>query len=158
MKTILVMRHGEATPMQADDASRNLTSVGQQQAEKMGLWLQASHAPSALLVSPYIRAQQTAAGVKKHNAFLFEETCADIVPEGNPQIAGDYLETLIAMHPECDTWLVVAHMPIVSYLVDQLSAGNMPIFNTGAVAVISYDEHNQKSQYLSIHAPNNVEV
>ena len=158
MKTILIMRHGEATPMQADDASRNLTSVGQQQAEKMGLWLQASHAPCALLVSPYIRAQQTAAGVKKHNAFLFEETCSDIVPEGNPQIATDYLETLIAMHPECDTWLVVAHMPIVSYLVDQLSAGNMPIFNTGAVAVISYDETNQKSQYLSIHAPNNVAV
>ena len=152
------MRHGEATPMQADDASRNLTSVGQQQAEKMGLWLQAAYAPSALLVSPYIRAQQTAEGVKKHNAFLFEETCSDIIPEGNPQIAADYLETLIAMHPQCDTWLVVAHMPIVSYLVDQLSAGNMPIFNTGAVAVLSYDESRHKSQYLSIHAPNNVAV
>ncbi|MBB1334479.1 phosphohistidine phosphatase SixA [Pseudoalteromonas sp. SR44-5] len=158
MKTILIMRHGEATPMQADDASRNLTSVGQQQAEKMGLWLQATHTPTALLVSPYIRAQQTAEGVKKHNAFLFEETCSDIIPEGNPQIAADYLETLIAMHPQCDTWLVVAHMPIVSYLVDQLSAGNMPIFNTGAVAVLSYDESRHKSQYLSIHAPNNVAV
>lgn len=158
MKTILIMRHGEATPMQADDASRNLTSVGQQQAEKMGLWLQATHTPTALLVSPYIRAQQTAEGVKKHNAFLFEETCSDIIPEGNPQIAADYLETLIAMHPQCDTWLVVAHMPIVSYLVDQLSAGNMPIFNTGAVAVLSYDESRHKSQYFSIHAPNNVAV
>ncbi|MBB1506291.1 phosphohistidine phosphatase SixA [Pseudoalteromonas sp. SG41-1] len=158
MKTILIMRHGEATPMQADDASRNLTSVGQQQAEKMGLWLQVTHTPTALLVSPYIRAQQTAEGVKKHNAFLFEETCSDIIPEGNPQIAADYLETLIAMHPQCDTWLVVAHMPIVSYLVDQLSAGNMPIFNTGAVAVLSYDESRHKSQYLSIHAPNNVAV
>ena len=111
-----------------------------------------------MLVSPYIRAQQTAEGVKKHNAFLFEETCSDIIPEGNPQIAADYLETLIAMHPQCDTWLVVAHMPIVSYLVDQLSAGNMPIFNTGAVAVLSYDESRHKSQYLSIHAPSNVEI
>lgn len=152
------MRHGEATPMQADDASRNLTLVGQQQAEKMGKWLHAAYAPTALLVSPYARAQQTALGVKQNNAFLFEETCSDITPEGNPQIAADYLETLIALHPECDTWLVVAHMPIVSYLVDQLSNGNMPIFNTGAVAVISYDDSNQRSQYLSIHAPATVTV
>ncbi|KPH61032.1 histidine phosphatase [Pseudoalteromonas porphyrae] len=158
MKTILIMRHGEATPMQADDASRNLTLIGQQQAEKMGLWLHATHEPTGLLVSPYIRAQQTALEVKKHNRFLFEETCGDIVPEANPQVAADYLETLIAMHPECDSWLVVAHMPIVSYLVDQLSIGNMPIFNTGAVAVLSYDESRQKSEYLSIHAPSNVDV
>ena len=49
MKTILIMRHGEAIPMQADDVSRNLTSVGQQQAEKMGLWLQKKHAPTWLV-------------------------------------------------------------------------------------------------------------
>lgn len=156
MKTILIMRHGEATPMQADDTSRNLTLVGQQQAEKMGIWLHATHKPTALLVSPYVRAQQTAQGVKKNNAFTFEQTCSDITPDGNPQIAADYLETLIAMHPECDTWLIVAHMPIVSYLVDQLSPGNMPIFNTGGVAVISYDDTTQKSHYVSIHAPANI--
>ena len=158
MKTILIMRHGEATPMQADDASRNLTLVGQQQAEKMGKWLHTTYTPTALLVSPFTRAQQTAQGVKKNNAFLFEETCTDIIPEGNPQVAADYLETLIALHPECDTWLVVAHMPIVNYLVDQLSNGNMPIFNTGAVAVISYDDTEKKSQYLSIHSPVSVDV
>jgi len=62
------------------------------------------------------------------------------------------------MHPQCNTWLVVAHMPIVSYLVDQLSPGHMPIFNTGAVAVIEYDEHNQRCYYHSIHSPNNVEI
>ncbi|MFP3352863.1 MULTISPECIES: phosphohistidine phosphatase SixA [unclassified Pseudoalteromonas] len=158
MKTILIMRHGEAIPMQADDVSRNLTSVGQQQAEKMGLWLQKMHAPSGLLVSPYVRAQQTAEAVKKSNHFLFEETCHDIIPDGNPQVAADYLETLIALHPECDTWLVVAHMPIVSYLVDQLCPGNMPIFNTGAVAQISYNEVSLKSDYITINAPANVTV
>ncbi|WP_409425019.1 MULTISPECIES: phosphohistidine phosphatase SixA [unclassified Pseudoalteromonas] len=158
MKTILIMRHGEATPMHSDDVSRSLTSVGQQQAEKMGLWLQKMHAPSGLLVSPYVRAQQTAEAVKKSNHFLFEETCHDIIPEGNPQVAADYLETLIALHPECDTWLVVAHMPMVSYLVDQLCAGNMPIFDTGAVAQISYDDSQQRSEYLNIYSSNNVDI
>jgi len=156
MKTILIMRHGEATPMQADDAGRNLTQAGHDEAEKMGLWLNKTHHPDALLVSPYIRAQQTAAGVAKNNEFKFSETTSDIIPEGKPQIAADYIETLIATHPQCNTWLIVAHMPIVSYLVDQLSPGNMPIFNTGAVAVINYDEQTQHSSYLSINAPENV--
>jgi len=150
------MRHGEAIPMHSDDVSRNLTSVGQQQAEKMGLWLQKMHAPSGLLVSPYVRAQQTAEAVKKNNTFLFEETCQDIIPEGNPQVAADYIETLIAAHPACNTWLVVAHMPIVSYLVDQLCVGHMPIFNTGAVAVINYNEQTQRSEYKNINAPDTV--
>ncbi|TMN97862.1 phosphohistidine phosphatase SixA [Pseudoalteromonas sp. S558] len=156
MKTILIMRHGEATPMQADDAARNLTQLGHTEAEKMGLWLSKVHQPDALLVSPYTRAQQTAQNVAKNNTFEFSETTSDLVPEGKPQIAADYLETLIAAHPQCNTWLVVAHMPIVSYLVDQLSSGDMPIFNTGAVAVIHYDEQTQRSQYISINAPENV--
>jgi phosphohistidine phosphatase len=153
MKTILIMRHGEATPMQADDAARHLTQMGHSEAEKMGLWLFTHHAPDALLVSPYLRAQQTAKGVAKSNTFKFSETTTDLVPEGKPQIAADYLETLIAAHPKCSTWLVVAHMPIVSYLVDQLCPSNMPIFNTGAVAVLNYDEETHQSQYISINAP-----
>ena len=72
MKTILIMRHGEAIPMHSDDVSRNLTPLGHQQVEKMGLWLQKKHAPTGLLVSPYVRAQQTAEGVKKNNTFSFE--------------------------------------------------------------------------------------
>ena len=68
------MRHSEAIPMHSDDVSRNLTPLGHQQVEKMGLWLQKKHAPTGLLVSPYVRAQQTAEGVKKNNTFLFEET------------------------------------------------------------------------------------
>lgn len=156
MKTILIMRHGEAAPMQADDAARNLTQIGHDEAEKMGIWLNKNFHPDALLVSPYIRAQQTANGVAKNNTFTFSETTSDVIPQGKPQVAADYLETLIATHPECNTWLVVSHMPIVSYLVDQLSPGNMPIFNTGAVAVINYDEQTQRSSYLSINAPANV--
>lgn len=156
MKTLLIMRHGEATPMQANDAARTLTPKGHAEAEKMGLWLQKHFNVDALLVSPYSRAQQTAKEVEKNNVFKFNETCSDILPEGKPQVAADYLETLIAMHPQCNTWLVVAHMPIVSYLVDQLSPGNMPIFNTAAVAVIQYDETTQRSEYVNINAPDNI--
>jgi phosphohistidine phosphatase len=156
MKTILIMRHGEASPMQADDAARNLTKNGLYEAEKMGAWLKQNFAPNALLVSPYVRAQQTAMGVCENNEFKFNETTRDIIPDGNPQVAIDYLTTLIDQHSHLNTWLLVSHMPIVSYLVDQLCPGKMPIFCTGSVAVIKYNEKNHRSEYISINSPANI--
>ncbi|MBQ4831833.1 phosphohistidine phosphatase SixA [Pseudoalteromonas sp. MMG010] len=156
MKTILIMRHGEATPMQANDAARELTENGVFEAEKMGRWMKETFAPTAMLVSPYIRAQQTSIAVCKNNKFKFNETTRDIVPDGNPQVAIDYLASLINEYPQYDTWLLVTHMPLVSYLVDQLSPGNMPIFCTASVAVVQYNEHTQLSDYISINAPANV--
>ncbi|WP_404390663.1 phosphohistidine phosphatase SixA [Pseudoalteromonas phenolica] len=153
MKTILIMRHGEAVPMQADDAARELTPRGISQANEMALWLKAHFQPQAILVSPFIRAQQTAEQVKKHNQVSYFEVCNDIVPSGDARFAIDYLETLMSLNPELDTWLLVAHMPIVSYLVDQLSSGDMPIFSTAGVAVIQYDEKTSKADFLNVVSP-----
>ncbi|KZN64511.1 hypothetical protein N473_14395 [Pseudoalteromonas luteoviolacea CPMOR-1] len=153
MKTILIMRHGEAGPMQADDAARLLTERGKTQAIEMGKWLFQSYQPSAILVSPYARAQQTAEAVKQSNNFVFAETCNDVIPSGSASFAVDYLETLISMHDEIDNWLIVAHMPIVSYMVDQLVPGEMPIFPTAGVAVIEYCPKTHKSSYKGLHSP-----
>jgi phosphohistidine phosphatase len=153
MKTILIMRHGEAEPMQADDAARALTERGISQANEMALWLKAHFQPQAILVSPYLRAQQTAEQVRKHNQLHYFEVCKDIVPSGDARFAIDYLETLMSLNPELDTWLMVAHMPIVSYLVDQLSPGDMPIFSTAGVAVLQYDEQSRKSALLKVVSP-----
>lgn len=147
------MRHGEAEPMQADDAARALTERGISQANEMALWLKAHFQPRAILVSPYLRAQQTAEQVRKHNQLHYFEVCKDIVPSGDARFAIDYLETLMSLNPELDTWLMVAHMPIVSYLVDQLSPGDMPIFSTAGVAVIQYDEQSRKSALLKVVSP-----
>lgn len=147
------MRHGEAEPMQADDAARALTERGISQANEMALWLKAHFQPQAILVSPYLRAQQTAEQVRKHNQLHYFEVCKDIVPSGDARFAIDYLETLMSLNPELDTWLMVAHMPIVSYLVDQLSPGDMPIFSTAGVAVLQYDEQSRKSALLKVVSP-----
>ncbi|ESP94901.1 phosphohistidine phosphatase SixA [Pseudoalteromonas luteoviolacea] len=153
MKTILIMRHGEAGPMQANDAARLLTNRGQLQALEMGQWVSQSYQPRALLVSPYARAQQTADAVRQSNQFSFEETCSDIIPSGSASFAVDYLETLISMNEDISTWLIVAHMPIVSYMVDQLVPGEMPIFPTAGIAVIEYCPKTHKAQYKGLHAP-----
>ncbi|WMN60958.1 phosphohistidine phosphatase SixA [Pseudoalteromonas xiamenensis] len=157
MKTILIMRHGEAEPLVRHDESRALTEKGCQQAKMMGQWLaKQAFSPEGVLISPYLRAQQTANQVLLFNSPRFLETCSDIVPNGNASFAIDYLETLISMHPDIESWLLVAHMPIVSYLVDQLSPGDMPIFQLAACAQIEYDELTRKGFLKGLHIPERV--
>ncbi len=154
MKTILIMRHGDAQPQQGPDHLRALTAIGNQQADEVGEWLSQRFNPTGLLVSPYVRAQQTADGVKKYcRQLAFEETTSDIIPSADAQRAIDYLRALIEVHPDVDTWLLVAHMPIVSYMVAQLCPDKMPIFPTCGVADISYDEESGKAQWRALYSP-----
>ncbi|CAM4014296.1 phosphohistidine phosphatase SixA [Pseudoalteromonas byunsanensis] len=153
MKTILIMRHGEAVPMQVNDEARPLTERGIKQAKEMAWWLKGHFKPQAALVSPYTRAQQTAQQVLAINDFSYVEICKDVTPAGNAAFAIDYLETLISLNEHLDVWLIVAHMPIVSYLVEQLCPGHLPIFNTAAIAVIEYDEVTQQGVFKSMNSP-----
>ncbi|CAH9059562.1 Phosphohistidine phosphatase SixA [Pseudoalteromonas holothuriae] len=153
MKTILIMRHGEAEPVNANDESRPLTERGVNQAKEMAWWLKGHYKPQAVLVSPYIRAQQTAQQVLAINDVTYVEICKDVIPTGNAAFAIDYLETLISLNTQLNIWLIVAHMPIVSYLVEQLCPQQLPIFNTAAVAVIEYDEVTQKGVFKSMNSP-----
>lgn len=155
MYKIFIMRHGEAEAMKADDFNRCLTENGFNEADEMAanlsLW---TPSIDALVVSPYLRAQQTAQQIKRrHTEIKFEETSADFTPESCAQFAADYLLALVHMHPECKTWLVISHMPLVSYLVDQLCCGKMPIFNTAAIAEIHLDEGRLSGSLVGISSP-----
>ncbi|MFY8272844.1 phosphohistidine phosphatase SixA [Pseudoalteromonas sp. SSDWG2] len=154
MKTILIMRHGDAEALQRNDEMRALTELGNKQAQQVGEWLAQRFNPDALLVSPYVRAQQTAAQVKGfYSAFGYEETTADIIPSGDAQRAIDYVKALIELHPQLDTWLIVAHMPIVSYMVAQLCPDKMPIFPTCGVAHIDFDETSNTAHWRALYSP-----
>lgn len=153
MKTLLIMRHGEAVPNQGTDEKRVLTDFGQQQAQLVGQWLDEQLSPEGLLVSPYIRAQQTADAIShKVKPWQFKQTCRDITPDANPQFAADYLNVLLAENPNINSWLIVAHMPLVSYLVAQYCPAHMPLFNTASVAHIEYDERTQKAQFIGLYS------
>ena len=57
---VVVMRHGDAVLGADDDAARALTSLGREQSRAMALWLQQQMPHlDRVLVSPYLRAQQT---------------------------------------------------------------------------------------------------
>lgn len=58
---LFVMRHGQANPSGDIDSQRELTKKGFQEAQMMAKWFnEQAISFQHLLVSPYIRAQQTA--------------------------------------------------------------------------------------------------
>lgn len=151
MKKIFIMRHGQASPMCADDANRTLTSSGISEVNVMSEWLATRVSIDAVLVSPYVRAQQTLKLVKKNQKNIkLEQISTDFIPEANSTNSCDFLQALIALHPENNNWLVVAHMPLVSYLVGELCPEQMPIFDTAAIACIEYDDNDGLGELVGL--------
>lgn len=115
-----VLRHGEAVSHARSDAERALTSFGQQQA-----LISAAHLHDqlldAILASPYVRAQQTAALV--HGALQAAppiQTVPWLTPDSDPLAVIGHLEAL-----RLDNVLLVSHQPLVGNLLSLLVHGNL---------------------------------
>ncbi len=111
---LILWRHAEAEDGEAD-MQRELTATGRKQAVAMGAWLDARLPKEArILVSPAVRAQQTAAGVGRHF-----ETAEAISPGVDP------VELLHAAGwPETSgTVLVVGHQPTLGMAAGMLLLG-----------------------------------
>ena len=82
---ILIMRHGEATMHASSDKLRQLTETGVDQAGTMALWLSGQDITvDHVLVSPYLRAQQTLAAVGEIiNLPHAQETLSALAPNGD---------------------------------------------------------------------------
>ncbi|WP_028632239.1 phosphohistidine phosphatase SixA [Pseudomonas parafulva] len=113
-----VLRHGEAEPRANTDAERRLTAHGREQvlhsaARLLGKPLR------AIIASPYVRAQQTAALV--HGTLGFTEpvrTVPWLTPESDVQQVIGEIEQLGLQHV-----LLVSHQPLVGHLVTMLEQG-----------------------------------
>jgi len=171
------MRHGEAENTIGEDSLRPLTIKGRLETEKMGFWL--AHRKVELMnvfVSPYLRAQQSCANVVEvlHKAPLLNKispkTLDFITPSGNACQVHDFIDGLFQTHEDLykednldnnsvnkQAILFVSHMPFVSYLVGELTyTSNMPIFSTGAIAIIDYDIKKMKGQLVEMITPSNI--
>ncbi len=152
MIQLFIMRHGEAGPMQANDALRTLTSHGKYEVQIASRAILSDYPIDALLVSPYHRAQETAQIVVANNrAPKFKESVREFTPDADPCVAAQYLTALLETYPEYQNWLIVSHMPMVSYLVDQLCPGEMPIFSTAAIAHLSFCPSTQRFEFKRLH-------
>jgi phosphohistidine phosphatase len=114
---LIFWRHAEAhdAAQGEDDLGRPLTSKGERQAKRMAHWLnQALPATVRVLVSPALRAQQTAHALERR-----AKTCQALAPDGT---VDGLLEA--ARWPESrEPVLVVGHQPTLGLACARLLLG-----------------------------------
>lgn len=124
IKRLYILRHGNAQASSlGNDADRNLTDYGVQQALSTGLkFKQRNENIDQVFVSPYVRAQQTA----KHfldaiNYTGVTSTIDKITPSGRPIDVALWLSGL-----QAESVLLITHEPFASQMVDLLSDLPLP--------------------------------
>ncbi|NNN43302.1 MULTISPECIES: phosphohistidine phosphatase SixA [unclassified Vibrio] len=146
---IVIMRHGEAHHYAASDAERALTDRGRNEsiavarvcAEQQNL-----HQFDKVLLSPYLRAQQTWQAISCYFSATRVETCDDITPYGQAEAVFDYLAALIETE-QLESILLVSHLPLVAYLSAEFVANlPAPMFPTSGIICIEYSSSSQQGQ------------
>jgi len=155
---VFIMRHGDASQFGSSDAERPLTEQGQLEASVMAKWLQGNHIEfDHILISPYKRAQQTAAQLLSILDCSPSTTTLDLItPSGSTQAVHDYIDGISAVE-RIERLLIVSHMPLVSYLVAELTVEQeAPIFQTAAIAEVEYDLKRMKGHLTRLVSPNDL--
>jgi phosphohistidine phosphatase len=131
---IILIRHGQAESLKTTDEARALTADGEFQAQQTAAWLvNQGYQLDALIVSPYVRAQQTAYHVAQ--AFDLPMTvCDKITPDDDPKQAFEWLDELSL--PDSAVVAVVCHMPIVARLAMLLRGESVAGFDLAEVQVL----------------------
>jgi phosphohistidine phosphatase len=155
---LIIMRHGEAERYQTQDKTRSLTSLGKKQARTAGQWLNGylgiDVPVDIALVSSYVRAQQTFEQLSSQVIVTERQNCEDVVPEGNPKIAHDYLKVLFEDTSQPSVILIVSHMPFVSYFLEEVHADKQSmLFDTSSVVIVNYALDVGAGQIESIYHP-----
>ncbi|BDM63867.1 phosphohistidine phosphatase SixA [Shewanella sp. NFH-SH190041] len=133
---LFLMRHGEASYEAASDRERVLTAVGRQQTSQMSHWLaERVSGFDLVLVSPYLRVQQTWQQLSCEFAEPGKWLVLDeLVPSADAEVAA---QLILAYAAQCQAQrvLVISHMPLLGYLVSELTPGiEPPLFATSAIA------------------------
>lgn len=114
-----LLRHGEAEAQARSDAERRLTPRGCQEVRQAAVQLE-GRALGAILVSPYVRAQQTAALIREALGFTGGiHTVPWLTPDGDPREVLRQLD-----HYPQDELLLVSHQPLVGALAGLLIHGH----------------------------------
>lgn len=138
---IYIMRHGQAEMIAPSDSARPLTVVGKKQSAKMAEYLSGKNVVfDAVLVSPYVRAQQTLEMVSPFFPKVDNiQTLKSLTPGGSARTSVN--EILALQAKGCKSVLIVSHLPLVGYMTGELApSAGVPSFSTSSVAHIDLDE------------------
>jgi len=144
---VFIMRHGEAAMHAPSDAERPLTENGKLISHQSAEWLKSAiikiekTAIERVLVSPYLRAQQTLHVVQQVIETQQINVLAELTPAGNETLVADYLHIL--QQQEVSSVLIVSHLPLVGYLVSELCPNEAPpMFMTSSIVSIDLQVEN----------------
>lgn len=131
---IFLLRHGNAESSAPRDRDRKLSAQGR---EELRAVLSACHtelaAVDAVLVSPYVRAQQTCEIALQYLPQISvqqQQTVDFLKPGGNPQAVIDWAYTT-----SCQSVLMVTHQPLVGTLLDELCGFESGRYRMGTAAL-----------------------
>lgn len=151
---IFVMRHGEAEVLANSDKERKLTQTGQQQARQQGQWLsQVQTKFDKVLVSPYIRAQQTLeqlACAYQGTVSDDQQICQEITPYGRASHLIDELSLFATQGIE--SLLMVSHLPLVGEIVTALCGQNPASFYPATIVMVDW-QLGEKGRVIEIKYP-----
>jgi phosphohistidine phosphatase len=138
---LILWRHAEAAEGSPDD-SRPLTEKGRRQAERMAHFLSGRLPPNTrILVSPAVRAQQTAAALSSH--FI---TAPNLGTHATPQTA-----IATAGWPMAGgAALLVGHQPWMGELACQLMIGQTDIWSIKKGAVWWFSRREREGDYQTV--------
>jgi phosphohistidine phosphatase len=141
---LIIMRHGEAERFRVQDNKRSLTNLGEKQASTAGKWLNnylgANTPVDIALVSSYVRAQQTYEQLSEQVVVTRKQVCDDVIPEGDPKIAHDFIKVLFEGASQPSVILIVSHMPFVSYFLEEVHIDKQSmLFDTSSLVIVDYD-------------------
>ncbi|MDN3680577.1 phosphohistidine phosphatase SixA [Vibrio tapetis subsp. quintayensis] len=148
---VFIMRHGEAEMFASRDSERELTQRGIDQSLLVAKACskQGHQTFDLVLVSPYIRAQQTWKTISQ--VFSAKdgrvETCDDITPYGDSEDVYDYVCAL-AETQSLESILLVSHLPLVGYLTSEFVTDMPPpMFPTSGLVCANFDAQSGKGEF-----------
>ncbi len=130
---IFIMRHGEAALDSTNDAARRLTIFGRHESRMMGAWLSTKSVNiEKILISPYIRAQETLAMIRETMALPEAQLVPELTPTSKTIHVINYLHKQVV--EGVNYMLIISHAPVVRCLVKDLCLGKrLPILVTASI-------------------------
>lgn len=143
---LLIVRHGEAETSAASDEVRNLTPRGRDVTAALAQALRKKNCmPSQIWASPLVRAQQTAAILKRELSFAAPvRECAAVIPEGDVRRCVELLQRESVGAEEII--MLVSHQPFVTQLISWLRNASMqatadvPSLSTSAATLLQLSQ------------------
>lgn len=155
---LIIMRHGEAETSNTSDKMRNLTAHGWRQTKEAAQWL-ATHVVNnnqidMALVSPYVRAQQSFESLSSVLTCKQKIDAAEFIPAAKAQKAHLVLDRFLSDHPQVESLIIVSHMPLICFLLDELLMSQQAcLFDTSGLAIIEYNREVSSGVLLEFYHP-----